>query len=108
MALERQLVDLGAGAHERDQRVADVLVGHSDHDRLANGRMSHQAGLDLAAYVDPNNQAQVTDAIERYATDPIALAEARSRIAAWLAGKDRLPSWSDAARTVLEMAGSRP
>jgi glycosyltransferase involved in cell wall biosynthesis len=67
-----------------------------------------EAGLDLALYVDPANQAEIAEAIECYATDPAALASARSRIAAWLKGKDKLPSWNDAARTVVELATDRP
>ena len=67
-----------------------------------------EAGLDLALYVDPANQAEITEAIECYATDPTALALARSRIAVWLSGADKLPSWNDAARTVLELATGRP
>jgi glycosyltransferase involved in cell wall biosynthesis len=67
-----------------------------------------EAGLDLALYVDPRNQSDIVDAIERYATDPTALACARSRIDAWLKRKDELPTWNDTARTVLEMACQRP
>jgi glycosyltransferase involved in cell wall biosynthesis len=67
-----------------------------------------EAGLDLALYVDPGNDVDVTAAIERYATDPTALAHDRSRIDAWLKRKEKLPTWDDAARTVLKMARQRP
>lgn len=67
-----------------------------------------EAGLDLALYVDPANQEELVDAIERYATDPAVLAGASSRIRAWLEHKDKLPSWNDAARTVVETASQRP
>lgn len=64
-----------------------------------------EAGSDLAVYVDPADDMQLTAAIERYVSDPSALVEARSRIAAFLADGTRLPSWRDAAKTVLEAAG---
>ena len=62
-----------------------------------------EAGRDLAAYVDPNDDAQVAAAIDRYLTDAGALAAARARIAAFLAS-ERLPRWNDAARMVLDVA----
>jgi glycosyltransferase involved in cell wall biosynthesis len=62
-----------------------------------------EAGRGLVVYVDPNDDAQVSEAIDRYLTDPGALATARSRIAAFLAS-ERLPSWNDAAHMVLDAA----
>jgi glycosyltransferase involved in cell wall biosynthesis len=62
-----------------------------------------EAGRDLVVYVDPTDDAQVSDAIDRYLTDPELLAAARSRIAAFLA-TERLPGWNDAARLVLDAA----
>jgi glycosyltransferase involved in cell wall biosynthesis len=64
-----------------------------------------EAGLDLARYVDPNDQAQITAAIERYARDPAALSADRSRLSARLSGREKLPSWNDTARAVLRAAG---
>ena len=62
-----------------------------------------EAGRDLVVYVDPTDDAQVSAAIDRYLTDADLLAAARSRIAAFLAN-ERLPSWNDAARLVLDAA----
>ena len=62
-----------------------------------------EAGRDLVAYVDPTDDVEVGEAIDRYLTDPDLLAAARSRIAAFLAN-DRLPSWNDAARLVVDAA----
>jgi glycosyltransferase involved in cell wall biosynthesis len=62
-----------------------------------------EAGRDLAVYVDPTDDGQMSDAIERYLTDRAALAAARSKIAAFLAN-ERLPRWNDAARQVLDLA----
>ena len=59
-----------------------------------------EAGLDLAAYVDPADDTQLTAAIERYVCDPSALPEARSKISAFLADRTQLPSWRDAAETI--------
>jgi glycosyltransferase involved in cell wall biosynthesis len=67
-----------------------------------------EAGLDLAFYVDPRDDSEIVNAIERYATEPTRLARARWRIAAWLERKDKLPSWNDAARAILELASERP
>jgi glycosyltransferase involved in cell wall biosynthesis len=63
-----------------------------------------EAGLDLAVYVDPTDNDDVTRAIERYLTDPLALAAARSRIGAFVEEKEHLPSWNDAACMVLDAA----
>ncbi len=62
-----------------------------------------EVGRDLAVYVDPTDDAQVSAAIDRYLTDPNALAEARAKIAAFLMS-ERLPEWNDAARQVIDIA----
>jgi glycosyltransferase involved in cell wall biosynthesis len=63
-----------------------------------------EAGLDLAVYVDPADETQLTAAIDRWLGDPSALAAARARVAAFLKDGARLPTWRDAAGTVLEAA----
>ena len=62
-----------------------------------------EAGRDLAVYVDPTDDAEVSEAIDRYLTDQTVLAAARSRIATFLAS-GRLATWNDAARQVLDAA----
>lgn len=63
-----------------------------------------EAGLDLAAYVDPTEERELTAAIDRYIDDPSALADARARIAIFLKDGARLPTWRDAAKIVLAAA----
>jgi glycosyltransferase involved in cell wall biosynthesis len=62
-----------------------------------------EAGRDLVVYVDPTDDAQVSDAIDRYLSDSGLLAAARARIAAFLTSQ-RLPNWNDAACLVLDAA----
>ena len=62
-----------------------------------------EAGHDLAVYVDPTDDAEVSEAIDHYLTDQAALAAARSKIAAFLAS-ERLATWNDAACQVLDAA----
>jgi glycosyltransferase involved in cell wall biosynthesis len=62
-----------------------------------------EVGRDLAVYVDPTDDAEVGNAIDRYLTDNEALAAARSKIATFLAG-EQLPRWNDAAQQVLDLA----
>ncbi len=62
-----------------------------------------ESGGDLAVYVDPTDDAEVSAAIDRYLTDPASLAAARSKISAFLAS-GRQSSWNDAAQQVLDAA----
>jgi glycosyltransferase involved in cell wall biosynthesis len=64
-----------------------------------------EAGVDLATYVDPNNQAQITAAIARYAGNLVAVTADRLRLAARLRQPHHLPSWNDAAQVLLRAAG---
>lgn len=65
---------------------------------------TREAGLDLAEYVDSRDSAALARAIEVYANDTQALAHAREKIRKRLVDVSALPSWTDAAHTVLRAA----
>lgn len=61
-----------------------------------------EVGGDLALYFDPADERQLAACLDVYLSDPVALAGARKKIEIFLCDQGCLPTWSDAARAVIE------